>query len=151
MKAILSNDYVNFLARVVVGFIFISFGMEKIFEPSKFANEIGNYKMLPEILLNFSALILPWIEVISGLLLIAGVRIKANSAIIGSLLFVFIVAVATAMARGLSIKCGCSSSNAQMVGFPKIFENLGLLLLCLNLFIFPNSRFSFDFLSSSKN
>lgn len=123
--------------------------MEKIFEPAKFANEIGNYKLLPEVILNFVALILPWIEVISGLLLIAGVRIKANSTIIASMLIIFIFGVASAMARGLSIKCGCSSSNAQVVGFPKILENLGLLILCVNLFFFPNNKFSLDFLSKS--
>ena len=125
-------------------FIFIAFGIEKIFEPAKFANEIGNYQMLPQFLLNIVALILPWIELISGLLLISGVRLKANSAIIGSLLLFFIIAIAIAMARGLSINCGCSSSNAQMVGFPKILENTGLLLTCVLIFIYPNSKFALE-------
>lgn len=144
MKKMLSDKYFILLARIVVGFIFVAFGIEKIFEPAKFANEIGNYQILPEFLLNLVALFMPWMELVIGLFLLTGIRLKANSVIAGSLLLLFIVAISIAMARGLSISCGCSSSNAQMVGFPKLIENTTQLILCVLIYLAPNNQFSLE-------
>lgn len=145
LKKILYNDYINLIFRIIPGFIFIYAGIGKIADPALFAKEIMNYNMLPLSIINIMALTLPWIELICGILLIAGVLIRANSIIISGLLIVFIIAVGSAMSRGLDINCGCfSSMHADTVGWKKIFENLGQLFCTTFLFFVPNGKFTLE-------
>lgn len=141
----LESPYISLIARIIVGGMFIVVGMGKLAQPQTFVEEIANYRMLPEILVNLMAVALPWIEVIAGILFIAGVRIRANATILGGLLIMFIAGVAVAMMRGLDINCGCYSQIAsQKVGWPKILENTGLLLLVIYSYIFPSKRFTLE-------
>jgi putative oxidoreductase len=144
MNKIFANPYFILISRLVVGFIFITYGTGKIVSPDKFASEIANYALFPEFSLNIIALILPWIELVVGLLLILGLRIKSGSAISGVLMLLFILAIIWAMALGLDINCGCSSSSPQKVGLPKLLENLGLLALSALIYMFPNRKFTLE-------
>jgi putative oxidoreductase len=143
MKKIINNDYLILILRFVLGFFFIFAALGKIVDPLTFSKEIGNYQILPFFSLNILALFLPWIELISGFMLIFGINLKSNSIIIGGLLFVFIVAVLSAMMRGLNINCGCISNKIVIVGWGKILENTGLLIVSLILFFTESKRFSF--------
>jgi uncharacterized membrane protein YphA (DoxX/SURF4 family) len=86
---------------------------------------------------------LPWLELISGMMLIFGIKLKANSIITGGLLIIFIIAVFSAMMRGLNINCGCFSNKITIVGWNKILENTGLLLLAIALYFTQSRKFSF--------
>lgn len=148
MKSILGNEYFIFVARLIVGAVFIVVGVGKITDPNLFAKEIANYRMLPELLINSIAIVLPWIELICGLLLILGVRLRANASVIFILLLLFNIMVATAWARGLNIDCGCYSKIAkQTVGLAKLLENTGLMLLTLLIYLFPKSSLSMESLA----
>lgn len=144
MKKILENPLVILISRLVVGFIFLTFGMSKIADPTQFAKEIGNYDLLPIFSLNIFALTLPWIEVAIGLMLIFGFRLKANALISAVLMFMFIIMVAIAWARGLDISCGCSSVNPQKVGLPKILENTGLMILSILIYLNPVKKLTLE-------
>lgn len=145
MKNFLENPYISIAARLIAGAMFIATGIAKIIEPHQFAREIANYAILPDFLINISALALPWVELISGLLFVVGLRLRANATIIGGLLIVFIIAVASAWARGLNIDCGCYSEIAsQKVGLEKILENTGLLILTIYVFINPSRKFTLE-------
>lgn len=144
MKKILSNQYLNLVARIFIGWIFIYAAIGKIADPVTFSKEISNYQIMPMGFINFFALALPWLELFNGLFLLFGVRIKANSLISGSLMFVFIVAILTAMLRGLNINCGCFAHKIVYVGWAKILENTGMLILCVYLFYFPLNNYSLE-------
>ena len=145
MKRILSNPFIILASRIILGLIFIMAAAGKISSPASFAQEVNNYAFLPYYTINIMAIFLPWIELIAGIFLISGVRIKASSAIAGSLLIIFIIAVASAMIRGLNIDCGCYSHIINdPVGWRKIFENVGQLALALLIFIFPVIKFTFE-------
>lgn len=144
MEKFLKSEVLKISARLVVSLIFIFFAMDKIANPAQFAKEINNYKILPEILINISAIILPWIELFIGFLLLLGAKVKPAAIITGGLLIVFIIAVSIAMIKGLNINCGCSSSAPQKVGLPKIIENVSLTILCVYLYFFPESKFSLE-------
>ena len=137
MRKILENSVLSLIARILVGWIFIYAAVGKIADPVDFAGDIDNYQILPDFLLNISALTLPWIELLCGIFLIAGIRLKANSIIASGLLAVFIIAVLLAMAQGLSIDCGCFSEKATMIGWTKVIENTITLLLSFYIFFFP--------------
>lgn len=142
MRKIIDNPTIILVIRTFIGVLFIFYGVAKVADPSHFANEIGNYDMMPEIIVQLMALIIPWIELIVGLFLLFGVYQNENGAIATGLLIVFTLAVAIAFARGLDINCGCSGSNAgQKVGWLKIAENIGLIILTLALSLTKASRF----------
>lgn len=144
MKKIIDNPYFNLVLRLIIGYIFITYGAGKIANPEKFAGEIANYNLLPEFSLNIFAIFLPWIELIAGLLITLGVRIKANAVITGAMMITFILAIIWAIALGLDINCGCSSTNPQKVGFPKLMENLGLLLAIAITYFSTGDKFSLE-------
>ncbi len=144
MKKILDNPYLTLVVRVVLGAIFVFWSIGKIADPGEFAREILNYRILPDFIVNIFALILPWLELICGIMLIAGIKIRANAAVIGFMLVVFIIAISSAMIRGFSINCGCSTANPEEVGWPKLFEDFGMLVAAVWLIIFPNNTLSFE-------
>lgn len=133
---LINNKILNLVVRLFLGGMFITVAVTKIPNPEKFANEIGNYNILPDLFLNLSALILPWVELSTGFLLIFGHKIKESSAIITVLLFTFTIAILSAMFRGLDINCGCYSEISQKkVGWEKIFENIGLIILSIYVYL----------------
>jgi uncharacterized membrane protein YphA (DoxX/SURF4 family) len=98
---------------------------------------------MPDFLINFLAIAFPWIELVAGILLVFGISVKENSAIISGLLVVFIIAIGISLARGLDIDCGCFGTiDGSKVGLLKILENIGLLLLSLILIKFDSKYLS---------
>ena len=129
MKNILSNKYLLFFVRIILSVVFIYAGMEKISDPAGFSDSINNYKILPLFTVNFLAIILPWIELIAGVLLLFGIKVKENSFIISVLLSIFIIAIVISLIRGLNIDCGCFGTfSGSKVGIYKLIENSLLLI-----------------------
>lgn len=137
IKKILSNPYTVLICRLVVGYVFISFGINKISDPSVFAKEVSNYGVAPGWSINLIAIILPWIELVVGMLFLFGIRLKTNALLSAALLLLFMSMVGYAWARGLDISCGCSATNPMRVGLPKILENAALTTLCAIVWFFP--------------
>ncbi len=149
MNNFLSNKYLLFLFRIILGFVFIYAGILKISDPAGFSEIIINYKLLPLLFINFFAITLPWIEVVAGLFLLFGISVKENSFIISIMLVVFIFAIVISLGRGLNIECGCfGTSSGTKVGIIKLVENIVLLTFSLLL-----TKFNSVFLSitSHKN
>lgn len=143
MNKFLSNKYLLLVSRIILGFVFIFASIEKIADPSAFSDSIYNYRILPMFSINFFALFIPWLEVISGLLLILGIKQRENSLLINALLALFIILILSALIRGLDIECGCfGTARAEMVGIQKIIENLVLLTLGLHIYFFKGDKFS---------
>lgn len=139
MNKIFSNENFLFLIRLVIALVFIYAGAEKISDPKSFSQAIYNYRLFPSEVINIFAITIPWIELISGIFLLFGICVRENSAIIGTLLFIFIVLILISMIRGLDINCGCFGKGSP-VGWKKIGENLLMLILCLNLVAFGSSK-----------
>lgn len=109
MKDFISNKYVVITLRVLLGLIFIYSAAGKLFNPEDFAKAILRYDFLPVYFVNLMAIILPWLEFIFGLLLVIGIFRKAASVLAGISLVIFLIALISALARGLDINCGCFS------------------------------------------
>jgi uncharacterized membrane protein YphA (DoxX/SURF4 family) len=148
MSKIVNNKLILLAARLVLSFVFIFAAVSKAADPEGFGQVIANYKLLPDFAINTIAIILPWIELTAGLLLLFGISVKENSAILSVLLTVFIFAILISIFRGLDIECGCFGTvDGSKVGLLKIFENTGLLILGLILLKFDST---FLFLASAK-
>lgn len=139
----LYNKYLFGTAKFAIGLVFIFAGIEKIAEPAIFSDSIANYKLLPLAAVNIFAIAIPWIEVISGILLIFDKYVKENAFIFNSLMILFTLMVLIAVLRGLDINCGCyGTAAAQKVGLEKILENIGLIIIGLYVFFFAdNSKY----------
>jgi putative oxidoreductase len=107
IRRVLSDKYVVFAIRLVLGVVFIYASADKIAHPGAFAESIYNYRMLPHWSINVMAIVMPWLELICGALIIAGVFLRGSALMIGVMLGVFIIAISAALLRGLDISCGC--------------------------------------------
>lgn len=96
-----------FLTRLVLGGLFIYAGAIKISDPIAFAGSIAGYRLLPYAATYVVASVLPWMEILCGLLLMTGVMVRASLFLLFMLNTVFIAALTSAAVRGLSIDCGC--------------------------------------------
>ena len=143
MNKILNNKILLLTIRIFLGFIFLFAAITKVTDPEGFSQAIYNYKLIPDFLINFFAIFIPWIELVAGILLFFGISVKENSVIFSGLLIVFIIAIGISLVRGLNIDCGCFGTvDGSKIGLLKILENIGLLLLGLILIKFDSKYLS---------
>lgn len=98
-------------ARWYLGLLFVGACLHKIADPQSFAVDIATYDILPLVLVNLTAITLPWIELAAGCMLLTGWRVRASSLLIAGMMVVFLAALAAALARGLDMSCGCFASQ----------------------------------------
>lgn len=137
--------YAVLIARLVVGGIFIYASLHKIADPADFAVSIRNYMILPVGWSNIAAMILPWIEIFSGLLLVLGILTRASALLTTTMMGIFFGAVTYAFVIGLNIDCGCfatSASSAGQVGIHHIVRDFVLLLVSLFILVQGGGKFS---------
>lgn len=146
MKDLLSNPYLSLLTRAFLGIFFIIVSIDKIADPAAFALSIGNYKLLPLAAVGIIATVLPWLELLCGFAILFGAAQRGSSLLLCLMLGVFTVAVASALARGLDISCGCFTQDpsAEKIGWMKVVENTSLLLLSLFLFFSKANKFTLE-------
>ena len=134
------------LCRLVLGGVFIYASLDKIAHPAEFAKAIGNYHVLPFGLENLLALFLPWLELLTGILLIAGIMVDGATILIISMNIVFIFAISQALARGISIECGCfsvSTEGGSNIGFQTILRDFVYLIMAFIIFYRQDKRLEF--------
>ena len=107
-------NWFGLFARLTLGGVIFAAGALKVTTPYKSAAAMRAYELLPISIANFFGYALPWFEVGLGALLILGVATRLSGFIAGSLMIVFIIAIASAWARGLSIDCGCFGGGGQV-------------------------------------
>lgn len=133
---IINNKIFLFSLRFFVGLVFIIAGIIKIIAPVEFFEAVMNYKIFGEFISQIIAVVIPWLELIIGLLIIFEVYIKENLLLYLVLLLSFNILIASAIIRGLNINCGCfGTENSMQVGFYKLAENFGLFFIALFLFL----------------
>jgi len=138
------------IARVILGVIFIYMGSMKFGSPFEFLKQVRQYEMLPEtpaIYLNATAIVLPWLEIVAGVALLIGLRIRGAAVAIALMLLVFTHAI---LIRGLHIlseqggsffdvvfDCGCGSGPVTI--WIKLLGNVGFFVLT-TVVLFSRSR-----------
>jgi putative oxidoreductase len=152
MNWFIQNKTLFIIFRVVVGFIFIYAGAEKILNPKAFAEAINNYRILPHMLVNLFAIILPWIEFFTGVSLIFGWFIKGSSLILLGLLSMFTVAITLCLIRGIDISCGCKTpwEASDKIGIKKLIEEFILFFMMVQVYLHRSEIFCFDKILNKK-
>jgi uncharacterized membrane protein YphA (DoxX/SURF4 family) len=131
MKPLLSNKILILLIRIFLGGIFVLASIDKITDTQAFTNSILQYKVVGPMLATWIATILPSLELLCGLCLIIGLYPRGCTVLTTGMLVVFTLLVISALVRGLDISCGCFSQDplVSKIGFQKIAENCGLIVL----------------------
>ena len=143
------QPWIALVARLILGGVLLAAGLLKYKHLDKSQMAVRAYELLPISLANFLGIVLPFLEIGIGILLILGAAIRI-SAMCGSILMaIFIIGISQAWARGLSIDCGCFGGGGQVAPgsanyLPEILRDLGLALLGIFLFRFPQSKFALD-------
>ena len=110
MKAALLHPRLHLALRLLLGFVFVYASLDKIWDPAAFAKIVYQWQVVGPVPSNLVAVTLPWVELVAGLLLIAGVWKRESALVVALMLVVFIVAAGTVMARGIDVEnCGCVS------------------------------------------
>lgn len=106
-------NILTIILRIAFGAVFIIAAAGKIADPAAFADVIYNYQVLPESLVNITAVFLPWLEMLCGIALVAGFYTRGASFLLTGLTIVFMVALSYNISRGLNVDCGCFSVVAE--------------------------------------
>ncbi len=134
--------------RIVMGLLFIYSGFFKALDPVAFGRIIELYKVLPSVLIPYAAVVLPYLELLIGMFLVTGLKIRAASFLSMGLMAVFAVAISINVVRGASFECGCFETQrfgmSEKIGIPLIARDIVFFILFYVIFIAKKHYYSLD-------
>jgi uncharacterized membrane protein YphA (DoxX/SURF4 family) len=141
--------WVGLAARLILAIALGAAGVLKVADPDASIRAVTAYELLPSGVERIIGYGLPFVEIALALLLLVGLATRFAAAASGVLMTVFIAAVGSALARGLSIDCGCFGGGGEVSPsetryFQEILRDAGLLLVAGWLVAFPASKYSLD-------
>lgn len=93
---------------MVLGVLFVWAALSKLANPTAFLATVYAYDLpMPQGAMKFLAVVLPWVELLAGLMLLAAWWTETALSIVALLLGVFLLVTLQAWGRGLKISCGC--------------------------------------------
>jgi uncharacterized membrane protein YphA (DoxX/SURF4 family) len=101
-------------ARLLLGGVWLVAGASKITDLDASVRAVRAYQLLPETAAQVVGAGLPLVELLLGVLLVAGAGVRAAAAVSAVLMLAFVVGIASAWARGLRIDCGCFGSGGEL-------------------------------------
>lgn len=101
------GDWLGALFRLIVGGVLLVAGALKVGHPTESARAVQAYQLLPFDMAKLVGYGLPLAEIIVGVLLILGLLTRGAAVIATLMMVAFVIGIASAWARGLSIDCGC--------------------------------------------
>ena len=91
---LLYHDMVAFVARWILGGVFVYQGLSKAVHPVDFLKILREYHIVEShIVLNLIAAALPWFEVLCGLLLLGGIAVRGSALLLIGMLVPFTLGV----------------------------------------------------------
>jgi len=141
--------WVGLLSRLILGGVLLAAGLLKYQHLDKSQMAVRAYELLPVSLANILGIVLPFVEIAVGVLLVIGAAVRISALVGGVLMGAFMIGIAQAWARGLSIDCGCFGGGGQVEPgtanyLPELLRDGVLALLAIYLFRYPQSKFGLD-------
>ena len=124
-----TNNFTLFL-RLMMGVIFIASGMSKIISPGDFGKIIYSYNMVSKEWVVMLTFIIPYTELILGLMLILNLHARVAGTLLSFMLVVFTAVSAYQYAVGNVNDCGCFGKLFKRQNDWKlILENTAMLII----------------------
>jgi uncharacterized membrane protein YphA (DoxX/SURF4 family) len=137
VSGLLRSPRLHLVLRLVLGAFFVYASLDKIWSPSAFAKIVYQWQVVGPVPSNLVAVTLPWVELLAGLLLLAGTWRREAALVVALMLVVFIVSAGSVMARGIDVEnCGCVSvakAEASSSWPPAWTKGVGWFLVSRNL------------------
>ncbi len=137
MTALVASPRVQLVLRLLLGAFFVYASLDKIASPAGFAKIVYQWQVAGPVPANLVAVTLPWVELVAGLLLVAGVWRREAALVVALLLLVFLGAATSVLARGIDVvNCGCVSvakESADSAWPPAWTKGVGWFLIVRNL------------------
>src|SRR4030042_147714 len=145
INKVIAHPYTALIGRILLGGIFIYASLSKILNPDQFAQAVMNYRIVPLVSVNLFAILLPWLELVSGILLLLGLFSGGSMVMITVLMALFLGAIGSALLRGLDISCGCfSTDGVYKITFFYFIRDLLLFALALQVLFYDRGILSAD-------
>ncbi len=137
-------------ARLLVGIVWLVAGALKVGDLTSSGRSVVAYRLLSYDAAMFVGSVLPFVELMLGVLLVTGLATRF-AAVVSVLLFaLYIAAIASVWARGLRIDCGCFGTGGDLSGdqspqyLLETLRDIALLAVAGFLALFPRTRLSLD-------
>jgi len=138
----MTRVHIAIAIRILLGGLFLAAGLSKVGQPLQTLATVYSYQIvLPDWLAETVAHTLPWMEILLGIGLLAGLWLPVTVVWSAAVLLVFTVLTAQAWWRELPIDCGCIDLSALHPALAVLstpggatLRNLVLLALCGVLF-----------------
>jgi uncharacterized membrane protein YphA (DoxX/SURF4 family) len=142
-------EVIGLVARLVLGIVLIVAGATKVGSPAASAMAVRAFQILPYDFAGYVGYALPIFEVLVGVLLVAGLFVRASAMAGGLLMVAFIIGIASAWSRGLSIDCGCFGGGGAIAPAETkygvdILRDVGLAACAAWLVVRPRTAFGLD-------
>jgi uncharacterized membrane protein YphA (DoxX/SURF4 family) len=124
----LADRRLTLVLRFAVGALLIWASQGRLLDPQPLADAIDDYRILPLAVVNVTAVTLPWVELIAGLCLIAGLGTPGAGLATAALAVVYTCAVSSALVRGLDIGCGCFGGGSETLSWSDLWLRLALFV-----------------------
>lgn len=132
------------LARCAAGFVLVLAGLAKIrMSQDRFLAAVLGYQLLSGFAAMLVARTLPWIEVLTGALLVVGLFTPVAAPVAFLLFFVFSLAILHSLLRGVSNQCGCFRDPVP-VQWRLVYRNVVLMGLALAVVLMGGGPLSMD-------
>ena len=147
---VLYGNSVTMLIRIVLGLVFIAAGLSKIVDPVGFSKTIIAYRVVPDMLAPYGAVIVPSLEIVVGALLACGFKTKSASFVSLLLMALFSLCIILNLYRGRTFNCGCFNFYLcgmhldATIGPWLLIRNLLMMALLYVLYRAQNHHLSLD-------
>lgn len=145
LKALAASPWLALALRLYMGGLFIYASVYKISYPAEFAGAIASYELVPYWAVGIMAVVMPWLELICGVMVVAGIRPKASILVLMGLMVLFTVAIAITLIRGVPIGCGCFHTLEDQISITTLFRDLLWLGMTVHVYFFDR-RFHLEHL-----
>lgn len=143
--------WVSLVARVILGGAIIVAGLMKIGDLAQSVVAVRAYELpLAPWMSAAIGYAMPIVEILLGLAIVAGLFTRWTALLGGLMMLVYIVLIASAWARGLSIDCGCFNQGGLLAPgqstkyLQDILRDIGLTICAAWLVWLPTSPLAVD-------
>lgn len=136
LKTLATSPWLAFALRLYMGGLFIYASVYKINYPAEFAGSIASYELAPYWAVGVMAMVMPWLELISGVLVVAGIRPKAAILVLAAMMALFTVSIVITLLRGVPIGCGCFHSLEDPISWRTFFRDVIWLGMTIHVYFY---------------
>jgi uncharacterized membrane protein YphA (DoxX/SURF4 family) len=144
------RPWLGLLLRLTLAGVWIVAGASKVGDLAGSGRAVAAYRLMPVDAARIVGAALPFMELALGVLLLIGLATRLAASVSAGLLTVYIVGIASAWARGLSIDCGCFGGGGELAAgqrpnyAPDIARDVALLAAAAFLVVWPRTRVALD-------